>query len=218
MQLALVPCLLRTPLVARSAGATMLLLRALTASGGNALWPGAVTLLSASPGAAAPAMMQCMQHAAHARGLAAEALGTSTPSTSGASSSTSSSTEEWYFGDRPYYESEATRKRKLNLQYCQQRAAWRREMTVLRKQWTAEWRAERQREEERARQLKEEAAQLRAQRDEGKQRDRGLLRLEREIRDAERTVELVGGALVGRGEVVLLMRVYLCVGVYTCLC
>jgi hypothetical protein len=88
-------------------------------------------------------------------------------------------------------ESEISRRRKANLRFCQERAAWRRQLTILRKQWTAEWQAERQ--EAAAQHVRDlqERQLLQAHRAGSMQHDRQLLRMERDIRDAERAVELV---------------------------
>lgn len=91
-------------------------------------------------------------------------------------------------------------KAKANLEYSRKRAAWRRQLGALRRQWLEEHQeaqhaaaAERQRDQEERQQL----ASLRASQ---KQLDHGQGQVQRAIRDAERHVEAVSGERRGVGS------------------
>lgn len=84
-----------------------------------------------------------------------------------------------------------------NHRYCQRRAAWRRQLKELRKQWWQEHLERVAAHKASAELVKQQVEQLRQLRDEGKQMDREKHKLEREIREAERAVEVVRVCMPG---------------------
>jgi hypothetical protein len=78
-----------------------------------------------------------------------------------------------------------------NLRYCQERAAWRRQVKELRKQWLAEIQQQKQAERQHAEAVRQEIARLQGLRSADKQHDREKHQLERLLWEAERAVECV---------------------------
>jgi hypothetical protein len=98
-------------------------------------------------------------------------------------------------GAEVYIETEQSRRRKLNLQFCRERAAWKRQMTQLRKQWMAEWKAERAAAEE-ARRLEQQQVQVqKEQRQAQRRQTHALAQLKADLAEAELAVQLVGGRM-----------------------
>eukprot|EP00879_Flechtneria_rotunda_P005125 GHRR01005407.1.p2 GENE.GHRR01005407.1~~GHRR01005407.1.p2 ORF type:complete len:205 (+),score=54.82 GHRR01005407.1:234-848(+) len=81
-------------------------------------------------------------------------------------------------------------RRVANLRYCQERAAWRRQLKELRKQWLQEHLDKVSARKAQMQLARQQIAQLRELRDANKQQDRERHKLEREIRAAERAVEV----------------------------
>lgn len=78
-----------------------------------------------------------------------------------------------------------------NLKYCQERAAWKRQVKELRKQWLAEIQQQKQAERQHAEAVRQEVARLQGLRSADKQHDREKHQLERLLWEAERAVENV---------------------------
>jgi len=82
-------------------------------------------------------------------------------------------------------------RRVANLKFCQERAAWRRQVKQLRMQWLQEYKAQRAAQKSKTEEVKQQIAELRQLRNEDKQHDRERHQLERLLLEAERAVETV---------------------------
>lgn len=82
-------------------------------------------------------------------------------------------------------------RRVANLKFCQERAAWRRQVKQLCVQWLQEYKAQRAVQKSKTEEVKQQIAELRQLRNEDKQHDRERHQLERLLLEAERAVETV---------------------------
>jgi hypothetical protein len=100
------------------------------------------------------------------------------------------------------------------LKYCQERAAWKRQVKELRKQWLAEIQQQKRDERAHAETVKQEIARLQELRSADKQHDREKHQLERLLWEAERAVECVSTLLLR----VLLVCMFLLLCLLFCHC